>query len=263
VVNTADGSIAQRLDYDEFGRVTQDTAPGFQPFGFAGGLYDPDTGLVRFGTRDYDAEIGRWTAKEPLGFDGGDTNLYTYAYGDPVNWADPDGEVPVALVIIGRVAGGALIGGGRDLAWQMAIEGRSLGCVDWRSVGISAALGAVGRVIPGPGSSSLRTIAPYGRQPSPRAPRNAHHIIQDAWARANIPGYSYSRAPSILLNPAQHAAVNAAQNARRDARLKAGLGRWSTSLREEFENASRDLRNAGVPDEVRKRALKHAYKYFS
>jgi YD repeat-containing protein len=34
VVNTTDGSIAQRLDYDAFGRVILDTNPGFQPFGF-------------------------------------------------------------------------------------------------------------------------------------------------------------------------------------------------------------------------------------
>jgi YD repeat-containing protein len=54
VVNASDGSIAQRIDYDEFGNVTADTNPGFQPFGFAGGLYDPDTGLVRFGARDYE-----------------------------------------------------------------------------------------------------------------------------------------------------------------------------------------------------------------
>ncbi len=45
-----------RLDYDEFGRVLLDTNPGFQPFGFAGGHYDPDTQLVRFGARDYDPE---------------------------------------------------------------------------------------------------------------------------------------------------------------------------------------------------------------
>jgi len=43
----------QRLDYDEFGRVLLDTNPGFVPFGYAGGLYDADTGLVRFGSRDY------------------------------------------------------------------------------------------------------------------------------------------------------------------------------------------------------------------
>jgi RHS repeat-associated protein len=34
------------------------------PFGFAGGLQDKDTGLVRFGYRDYDPDVGRWTAKE-------------------------------------------------------------------------------------------------------------------------------------------------------------------------------------------------------
>jgi hypothetical protein len=33
--------LAQRLDYDAWGNVTTDTNPGFQPFGFAGGLYDP------------------------------------------------------------------------------------------------------------------------------------------------------------------------------------------------------------------------------
>jgi RHS repeat-associated protein len=91
VVNVADGTIAQRLDYDSFGNVTQDTAPGFQPFGFAGGLYDPDTKLVRFGARDYDAQVGRWTTKEPVPFLGGDTNLYAYTENDPVNNLDFNG----------------------------------------------------------------------------------------------------------------------------------------------------------------------------
>ena len=79
------------LEYDEFGRVLEDTNPGFVPFGFAGGLYDVDTGLVRFGARDYDAEIGRWTSREPLLFGGGDSNLFGYVASDPVNWIDPDG----------------------------------------------------------------------------------------------------------------------------------------------------------------------------
>ena len=44
VVNAVTGAVAQQIDYDEFGRVTVDTSPGFQPFGFTGGLYDADTG---------------------------------------------------------------------------------------------------------------------------------------------------------------------------------------------------------------------------
>lgn len=105
VVNATTGVVAQRLDYDEFGNVTQDTLPGFQPFAFAGGLYDADTGLVRFGARDYDAQTGRWAAKDPIGFDGRDTNLYAYAKSDPINNTDPTGKaVPVVVGVC--VAGG-------------------------------------------------------------------------------------------------------------------------------------------------------------
>src|SRR5262249_29176203 len=78
VVDVNTGAVAQRMDYDEFGNVLTDTSPGFQPFGFAGGLYDRDTALVRFGARDYDAQTGRWTTKDPILFMGGDTNLYRY-----------------------------------------------------------------------------------------------------------------------------------------------------------------------------------------
>jgi RHS repeat-associated protein len=92
VVHAATGAVVQRMDYDEFGRVLLDTNPGFQPFGFAGGLYDSNTGLVHFGVRDYDAEVGRWAAKDPLRFEGGDANLYLYARGDPLNYVDREGE---------------------------------------------------------------------------------------------------------------------------------------------------------------------------
>ncbi|MBI2568974.1 MAG: RHS repeat protein [Candidatus Schekmanbacteria bacterium] len=94
VVDAATGAVAQRLDYDAWGRVVADTNPGFQPFGFAGGLYDPDTGLVRFGARDYDAVVGRWTARDSIGFGGGDTNLFAYVGNDPVNRIDPSGYSP-------------------------------------------------------------------------------------------------------------------------------------------------------------------------
>ena len=95
VVNVATGAIAQRIDYDEFGQVLSDSNPGFQPFGFAGGMYDRDTQLVRFGARDYDAETGRWTAKDPIGFAGGNTSLYGYANNDPQNFVDLTGRKPV------------------------------------------------------------------------------------------------------------------------------------------------------------------------
>ena len=91
VVNTTSGSIAQRIDYDAFGRITLDTNPGFQPFGFAGGLTDLETSMIRFGARDYDPHFGRWVTKDPLSFIAGEQNLYMYVGGDPVNSYDPFG----------------------------------------------------------------------------------------------------------------------------------------------------------------------------
>lgn len=91
VVNAETGAVAQRIDYDAWGNVMFDSTPGFQPFAFAGGLYDGQTKLVRFGARDYDPEVGRWTAKDPLLFDGGQGNLYVYVADDPINRIDPPG----------------------------------------------------------------------------------------------------------------------------------------------------------------------------
>jgi RHS repeat-associated protein len=109
VINANTGTVVQRRDYDEWGRVLSDTAPGCQPFGFAGGLYDRDTGLVRFGVRDYDPQTGRWTNKDPIRFEGATTNLYEYVGNDPVNVIDPDGRVPQwikALVIFWKLITG-------------------------------------------------------------------------------------------------------------------------------------------------------------
>jgi RHS repeat-associated protein len=102
VINSATGEIVQRMAYDEFGRVLQDSNPSFQPFGYAGGLYDPDTALVHFSARDYDAETGRWTAKDPLLFEGGSFNLYEYAASDPINRTDIDGLDDTAAAYAGN-----------------------------------------------------------------------------------------------------------------------------------------------------------------
>ncbi len=90
VVNSSDGTVVQRMSFDEFGNILEDSNPGFQPFGFAGGLYDQDTKLVRFGARDYSSVDGRWTSKDPIRFRGG-TNIYVYVENDPINLTDPNG----------------------------------------------------------------------------------------------------------------------------------------------------------------------------
>jgi RHS repeat-associated protein len=91
VVDIDSGFVAQELEYDEFG-VVQGINLEWQPFGFAGGIYDGLTGLVRFGVRDYAPDIGRWTAKDPIGFGGRSANLYGYVAAEPVNRTDPEGK---------------------------------------------------------------------------------------------------------------------------------------------------------------------------
>jgi len=93
-ISDSSGNIVKEVVYDTFGNILSDSNEAFKvPFGFAGGLYDSDTNLTRFGYRDYDAYTGKWTAKDPIGFDGGDSNLYGYVLGDPVGGIDPSGLV--------------------------------------------------------------------------------------------------------------------------------------------------------------------------
>lgn len=154
VVDAQSGAIAQRLDYDAFGRVLTDTNPGFQPFGFAGGLYDPDTGLVRFGARDYDPETGRWTTKDPIGFRGNSTNLYTYALNDPINLIDPDGKLAWIAIIWAITEIGLSISDAISTSQTLADP-----CAGAGEKALAAGLFALGVVAPGGGYSSIGKTA--------------------------------------------------------------------------------------------------------
>lgn len=93
-----------RLDYEAFGGVSG-TGAEVIPQGFAGGLYDAATGLVRFGVRDYDPRVGRWTVKDPIRWGGGQANLYVYAGNEPVNRRDPTGLTVYLCNRIGELTG--------------------------------------------------------------------------------------------------------------------------------------------------------------
>ena len=106
----------------------------FQPFGFAGGIYNRDTKLIRFGARDCDAETGRGTAKDPIGFGGNDTDLYGYALGDPITLQDPIGHQAFSeKAIVMSVLKGAAVGG---------LKGAGVGGLSGKGCGV--AVGAIG-----------------------------------------------------------------------------------------------------------------------
>ena len=107
VVVDAAGTVVKRLDYNAYG-VETDANPGFfLPIGFAGGLRDSLTGLVRFGLRDYEPQSGRFTARDPSGFGGSPRGLYGYAANSPVSFRDPSGTLSVSSSAYAGVGGGA------------------------------------------------------------------------------------------------------------------------------------------------------------
>ena len=90
--NLHEAKVVQYIEYDSFGNPIICSNSGLRlPLGFAGGLNDPFTGFVRFGFRDYDPIVGRFTAKDPLGDTGGDHDLWDYCVDDPVSMIDPEG----------------------------------------------------------------------------------------------------------------------------------------------------------------------------
>ncbi len=92
VIVDSTGALVREISYDSFGRIVSDSNPAFpMVLGFAGGVADPTTGLVRFGFRDYDPEIGRWTSADPILFAGGQFNLYAYVNNNPQEFRDPTG----------------------------------------------------------------------------------------------------------------------------------------------------------------------------
>jgi len=121
--------VIKKIEYDTFGNILGDSNPAFAvPFGFAGGLYDRDTKLVRFGYRDYDPETGRWTAKDPILFAGGDTDLYGYCVSDPVNLTDSFGLESLGESI------------GRQVQWYVDVSGlKDMPCIAGNTVRILVA----------------------------------------------------------------------------------------------------------------------------
>ena len=102
-VTDSSGNDVNRYDYDPFG-----TAMGpwqvqvSQPWTYAGGYYDSQTGLYKFGIRYYDSTTARWTQRTPIAGSLQETtkaNPYEYAGDNPVNEVDPSGRISGACIL--------------------------------------------------------------------------------------------------------------------------------------------------------------------
>ena len=83
--------------YDSFGNATGNLASKYQ---FTGREFDSFSGLQFSRARFYDPKLGRFTSEDPIGFGGGDVNLYGYVRNSPFAFRDPTGRIPIVIPVV-------------------------------------------------------------------------------------------------------------------------------------------------------------------
>jgi len=94
------GAAVATYDYLPFGQIASQTGAGAQPFTFNGrfGITDEVGDLYYMRARIFDADLGRFTSRDPIGYTAGDTNFYRFVENDPINSVDPSGLRPEAAI---------------------------------------------------------------------------------------------------------------------------------------------------------------------
>ncbi|MFA5902497.1 MAG: RHS repeat-associated core domain-containing protein [Desulfobacula sp.] len=98
------GNVIDTYAYDEYGKMCNSTGSTKNPFKYVGryGVMYEGNDFYFMRARYYCANTGKFLSKDPIGFEGGDWNLYAYGGGNPLLSIDPDGKfVSAALAVIG------------------------------------------------------------------------------------------------------------------------------------------------------------------
>jgi RHS repeat-associated protein len=85
------GATAKSYAYDAYGTILESPGTVEQPYTYTGREFDSESGLYYYRARYYDSMTGRFLQKDPIGFSGGDRNLYSYVSNSPIKWVDPFG----------------------------------------------------------------------------------------------------------------------------------------------------------------------------
>jgi len=126
------GKVVQSYEYSAFGELKHHGNKVKSSYTYTGREWDKETGLYFYRARYYDPTIGRFISKDPIGFAGGDINLYGYVRNNPVNWIDPYRLIRWGTV--GKGAGKVVLGalgvvGGAAAAATPTVAGQALGTV--------------------------------------------------------------------------------------------------------------------------------------
>ena len=99
-VTDAAGQLVNSYDYDAYGNIEASVEGIVNPFTYTGREFDAESGLYFYRARYYDPATGRFLSEDPIGFGGGDVNLYRYVFNNPANFTDPSGLQPQALCLL-------------------------------------------------------------------------------------------------------------------------------------------------------------------
>jgi RHS repeat-associated protein len=133
------GAIQSQYTYEPFGRPSTSGQSSTNSFEFTGREFDA-TGLFYYRARYYNPMLGRFISEDPIGFAGGDSNLYSYVFDDPINTTDPTGEIAPWLP---ACLGGAAF----DAGWQLASNSLSGRKSVWAGIGGAAVSGCASGLV--------------------------------------------------------------------------------------------------------------------
>jgi RHS repeat-associated protein len=85
----AAGGVQSELTYEPFGNTEMSSpAPAYR---FTGREHDEPLYLYYYRARYYHTDLQRFISEDPIGFGGGDPNLYAYVHNSPTRFIDPLG----------------------------------------------------------------------------------------------------------------------------------------------------------------------------
>ena len=97
LIMDSSGTVLNAITYDAYGNIlTQSNASYSDRYKYTGREFDAVSGLQYNRGRYYNASTGSWLSQDPLGFAGGDSNLYRYVGNDPTGLTDPNGTAQTA-----------------------------------------------------------------------------------------------------------------------------------------------------------------------
>jgi RHS repeat-associated protein len=153
VVSDASGTVLRAPAYDPWG-VTKSVPPDGEMadvLRYTGTPFDGAAALYYMGSRYYDPTIGRFITPDATVPTVGNPQLlnrYTYAINSPYVLVDPNGDNPLAVILVGALVGAFAAGAQSDWDTDAMILGAFIGAIS-SGVGYGVGLAAGGGILGG------------------------------------------------------------------------------------------------------------------